>query len=127
MDRYTTSIWEAVLAFRPSMQYSLEKYYTLELSSYLGSRFPSTISEKKKGGSCRPDISIGSVIIEVKGPSGKSQVKALLYKGVKYTSYYSFLFFVLFDVKGEITPAFFKDIKAGLVSKYSEVGVIAKR
>lgn len=127
-DRFSTSVWNAIFNFRPSRQYDYERGYHDELFNYLKSKFHQAKSNVRKGAS-QPDIHIGNIAIEVKGPTGKRELVTLTDKSGRYLAmgHHTVLFIVLFQPMNEITPAYFEELKRSLLSRYPDVGVITKR
>jgi len=127
-DSLSASVWNAILNFRPSKQYGRERGYHDELFNYLKIRFHPAQSNKRKGSS-QPDIHIEHIAIEIKGPTGKSQIVTLTDKAVRYLArgHHTILFIVLFQPSREITPAYFQEFKNGLLNMLPKVGVITKR
>lgn len=115
-------IIKAIEEFRPSRRHRDESGYHFELQGWLSSRFPNSKVELQTGGS-RPDIVIGKIAIEVKGPTDDRAVKTLAEKYVKYLNYYENLIYVLFE------PCYserkFKDIREG-IEKDTRVKIIIK-
>ena len=126
-DVFSRNVWNEILNFRPSRQYDNEGGYHNELFNYLQNKFHQAQSNKRVGSS-QPDIRIEHIAIEIKGPTGKNQLRDLSHKVIRYLAggHHTLLFIVLFDPQKEISPAYFKDLKDGLL-KIPKVGVITKR
>jgi hypothetical protein len=95
----------------------------MTLHGWLNREFPDAVIEKQKGAS-RPDIVIGDIAIEVKGPTDIRSLKDLSDKCIRYSLYYNSLIFVLFE------PSFperhYQEFLTGLQNNFQNVEVIIK-
>jgi hypothetical protein len=113
----------AIMSFKPSRSYNNEFEYQLELQGWLKSRFPYSKIEVQSGSS-RPDIVIGDIAIEVKGPTDDKALNTLTTKCLKYTQYYEKVIIVLFEPS--FSEANYDEIKRGLEERFPEVHIIRK-
>ena len=119
MNRVKSAIEE----FRPAIRYDSELGYNAELVGFLKSRFPSLKMEEEIGSS-RPDIVIGDVAIEVKGPTGNMALDSLTTKCLKYLQHYPHLIAVLFEPF--FNEGHFHEIESGLKIKFPNLVIIRK-
>ncbi len=91
-----SQVIDEINQFRESQRYEIEIGYHAELTGWLKRRFPSTQVEVQTGSS-RPDIVIGNIAIEVKGPTGNLALEGLTTKCLKYSQYYPQMILVLFE------------------------------
>jgi|GEM_PF-1436640 len=126
-DVFSRNVWNEITRFEPSRQYSKEQGYHNELYFYLKAKFIQSKFNKRRGSS-QPDILIEHIAIEVKGPTSKRGCDDCMNKAIRYTAdgHYSLFFIVLFNPQQEISSAYFKDFKDGLLKSHPEVGVITK-
>ncbi|MFH1934299.1 MAG: hypothetical protein ABIN18_22345 [Pseudomonadota bacterium] len=122
MDDLVQEITTSIRKFKPVRRFKSEFPYQLELVGYLKSRFPSADIERQISSS-RPDIVIGGVAIEVKGPTFRKDLDSIASKCMRYPQYFKRgLIVVLFNV--QITQRYYDDWKKGLKSMFPEVVVI---
>jgi hypothetical protein len=70
--------------------------------------------------SSRPDIVIGDVAIEIKGPNNENGLRSIADKCLRYPLYFEKgLIIVLFDVK--VTSRYIDDWRLGLQNKFPHV------
>lgn len=95
-------IIRAIQEFEPARMYKNEFGYHIELVGWLKREFPDAEIEFQQGRS-RPDIVIGDVAIEVKGPTRRKDLEKIADKCYRYLRYHQHLIIVLFelDVDGE--------------------------
>lgn len=80
---------------------------------------------EKQRGSSRPDIVIGGIAIEVKGPTRDKDLKTIADKCMRYSQYYKQgLIVVLFDT--DVNPYMYKEWFEGLKKTHPQVVVIKK-
>lgn len=114
-----------IRTFKPFKRYNSEYPYQIELGQFLKQKFPMTEIEKQKGSS-RPDIIVGDVAIEVKGPTYKEGLDSILSKCVRYPNHYKGgLIVVLFTPR--VTYRYYDDWLAGMKRTFPEVVVIKKQ
>lgn len=88
----------AIRNFKPSQNYQYELPYQTELVGWLKPEFPDAVIEKQRG-SARPDIVIGGIAIEVKGPTMDKDLITIADKCLRYSKYYKQgIIIVLFNV-----------------------------
>ena len=104
-------------------QFNDEWSYARELSGWLKREFSDVAIEVQKGSS-RPDIVIGDIAIEVKGPTDDQALNTVSTKILKYTRYYRYMIIVLF--KPEFSEGNYGEIVAGMKTHHPNVEVIRK-
>jgi len=116
-------VMESIENFIPTKKWGNEDSYHKELLGWLKQPFPEIQYELQTGGS-RPDLVIGKIAIEIKGPTDDNALNTLATKILKYSHYYENVVIVLFE------PSFsernFKEITSGIEKTYSHVHVIRK-
>lgn len=115
---------DLIMAFNPSQDYSFELPYQTELVGWLKAKFPEAVIEKQRGSS-RPDIVIGGIAIEVKGPTREQDLQTIADKCLRYPTYYKEgIIIVLFNVY--VNSYRYKDWSDGLKRAHPEIIVIKK-
>ena len=114
---------DSIINFKPAKQWHNEDSYHKELLGWLKQPFPEILYELQTGGS-RPDLVIGKIAIEIKGPTDDNALNTLATKILKYSQYYDHVIIVLFE------PSFsernYHEITRGIEKTYSHVHVIRK-
>ncbi|RJX15454.1 hypothetical protein CW703_05715 [Candidatus Bathyarchaeota archaeon] len=110
-DTLFQKVVEAIRNFEPSRRYRNEFGYHTELQGYLKSHFPGSKVELKTGSS-RPDIVIGDIAIEVKGPTTSRELQTIPDKIIRYSRYYPKIIVVLFEPK--VNPRLLHEWRKGL-------------
>lgn len=114
---------EIIEQFEPSRTYRDEYGYHNELQGWLKAHFKDAIVEHQTGSS-RPDIVIGDIAIEVKGPTRTRDLKTIADKCNRYLQYYSNLVVVLFEV--DVNERYYHEWVNGINRHYSNVEIIRK-
>lgn len=110
--------------FRPAREELRNEYaYHLSLFSWLKKTFPETEYEKQKGHS-RPDIVVGNIAIEVKGPTDNQALITIADKCMRYSKYFQSLIVVLFEV--HVNHERYEEWLSSLKSQFPNVEVIRK-
>ena len=120
-EELINQIVETIKEFRPARRYRNEFPYQIELVGYLKSKFPYADIEQQKGSS-RPDIVIGNVAIEVKGPTRTQDLKTIADKCMRYYQHFEGLIVVLFEV--DVYEPRYEEWKRGLKNTFPNVRVI---
>lgn len=123
MGNLVVDLEDAIRAFQPSRRYGNEFGYHTELQGWLKSRFSAAKVEIQTGAS-RPDIVVGPVAIEVKGPTDTNALNTLTTKCLKYGQYYKHLIIVLFEPR--FSEQNYNEIVAGINARLPGVTVIRK-
>ena len=98
IDEMVKAVANAIRNFKPSQNYQYELPYQTELVGWLKHEFPDAVIEKQRG-SARPDIVIGGIAIEVKGPTMDKDLITIADKCLRYPKYYKQgIIIVLFNV-----------------------------
>ncbi len=109
--------------FEPSQKYRNEFPYHTELQGWLKSAFLNSKIELRTG-STRPDIVIEDVAIEVKGPTGHTELKTVADKAMRYSKHFENLVVVLFEVTAN--KRLLEEWKEGMEKTFPNVKVIEK-
>jgi hypothetical protein len=110
--------------FRPAREQLRNEYaYHLSLFSWLNKTFPETEYEKQKGHS-RPDIVVGDIAIEIKGPTDTQALSTIADKCMRYAKHFQSLIVVLFEV--HVNPERYEEWLEGLRRTFPSVEVIRK-
>lgn len=127
-DKQILLIRDWIFSFNPKKDYDLEAPYHDELFNWLKYKDPQAIRNPRRG-STMPDIAIGKVAIEVKGPTENRDLDTIPTKSWRYldeAGHYSFLFIVLF--KPMFTEDHFFGIRRQLKRQFpSKAAVITKK
>lgn len=98
VDEMVKEVTNAIKNFKPSQNYKSELPYQAELVGWLKPEFPDAVIEKQRG-SARPDIVIGDIAIEVKGPTRDKDLVTIADKCMRYSSHFKQgIIIVLFNV-----------------------------
>lgn len=122
-EKLINQVVEVIEEFKPARRYKNEFPYQVELVGYLKSKFPSTDIEQQKGSS-RPDIVIGNVAIEVKGPTRTQDLKTIADKCMRYYQHFGELVIVLFEV--DVYEPRYEEWKKGIKNTFPNVRIIRK-
>ena len=107
----------------PSIRQTQEAGYQNQLMGWLQQEFPEVVKEKQDGNS-RPDLVIGNVAIEIKGPTYTNDMDTLTTKCLKYSRHYKHMILVLFDPHFRINKN--SDLFVGIKRDYPNVEIIIK-
>jgi hypothetical protein len=122
-DPLALDVWQSIIDFKCKKRYELEYFYHHELFEWLQRKFPEAKIEPRKGSS-RPDITIGNIAIEVKGPTNNTDLRTIADKILRYGHHYSLIFVILFTP--QLTERYFAEWAAGVRRQSHKVGVITK-
>lgn len=113
---------ERIKEFEPAKgKFGREEKYQLNLHGWLKSEFPSAEIEETRSSS-RPDITIGEIAIEVKGPTYSQDLRTISDKVMRYMQNFEELIVVLFNVN--VTDRRYKDWKNGMKNSFPNVKII---
>ena len=122
-EKMINQIVSEINNFNPSRKYKNEFPYQIELIGYLKHKFPNADIEKRKGSS-RPDIIVGDVAIEIKGPTRTRDLQTIADKCMRYYQHFGELIIVLFDVN--VYEPRYNEWKKGINNTFSKVKIIRK-
>ena len=117
------NVKQAIKEFKPSRQWGNENNYHIELLGHLKRDFPN-IRYEVQSGSSRPDLIIGNIAIEIKGPTDNQALNTLSTKILKYSHYYENIVIVLFECN--FSERNFNEILSGINRNFPHVFVICK-
>jgi hypothetical protein len=116
-----SEVWQKIVDFRCKRHYEKERDFQHELYRWLENEYPNRVEWEHKKGMSRADISIGRIAIEIKGPTGNSQLREAIRQIGTYGNDYDLIIFVLFKPQwGEL----YFDTFTRALSRFSHVGVI---
>lgn len=108
-----------------SSKYQNEAEYEKYLHQYLLKYYPNC--KRQSGDSTkRPDLKIGDIAIEIKGPTNRESLKTIGHKYLLYLLNHKYLIIVLFDPTFNENDNLFRDLKLAL-SKETRIKFIIKR
>ncbi|GEM_PF-4482040 len=110
-------------AFSPSMRHDHELPYHMELLGYLRARLPAALPEVQVGSS-RPDIVVGRIAIEVKGPTDVAALQTVADKCVRYAQHFDVVIVVLFDVT--VGERMYAEWERGIARTFPQVALVRK-
>lgn len=108
--------------FRPERRHKQEFRYQIELTGFLKKQFPQTRIEERRGSS-RPDIVIGNVAIEIKGPTRVKDLDTIASKLARYGRHYpGGVIAVLFSV--EVNEKYYKEWESSITESFPNAFII---
>lgn len=116
---------EQIKAFEPPrLLREFEVNYQLMLFGYLQRDFP-TVQLEEQRGSSRPDLSIGNIGIEIKGPTTYQDLQTIADKLLRYPHWFeNGIIITLFQIK--VPERFYNEWINGLKINYPNVVIIRK-
>lgn len=124
IDEKVIDVVKFINEFKPSMDYLEELPYQAELIGWLKTKFPEAIIEKQRRSS-RPDIAIGGIAIEVKGPTRNNDLDTIPNKCMRYSdNFKQGIIVVLFNL--EVNNHMYTEWLNALKKTYPQVIVIKK-
>ena len=120
--RLLNQVVQLIKEFQPARQYRNELPYQCELCGWLKANFPLTAFELRTGSS-RPDIVVGDIAIEVKGPTGRQQLDTIASKCLRYLQHWNNLIVVLFEV--DVNERYYAEWEEG-IKRFAQVKVVRK-
>jgi len=114
---------DAIRAYRPPKPLRDEYAYQMGLHGYLEHEFSGTQVEVQRGHS-RPDLVIGDIAIEVKGPTDTMALQTVPDKAMRYMQKFKHLVVVLFEP--QFNEGRYNEWLQGMKFKFPEVIVIRK-
>jgi hypothetical protein len=118
---FPSKVESEIKKFKPSRNWATEEGYQGELQGWLRHQFPHSRVEIQKGKS-RPDILIGDVAIEVKGPTGSAELASIADKCMRYGLHFEHFIVVLFNLK--VNHYMYQEWKEALKKQYPNVKLI---
>lgn len=114
---------EAIKAYHPPRQLRDEYAYQMGLHGFLQNQFKEVEVEVQRGHS-RPDIVIGDIAIEIKGPSDSVALMSVSDKAMRYMQHFKYLIVVLFEP--QFNEGRYQEWLRGMERTFSSVIVIRK-
>jgi len=122
-EKLINQVVETIKGFKPARKYKNEFPYQVELAGYLKSKFPHVNIEQQRGSS-RPDIVIGNIAIEVKGPTRNQDLKTIADKCMRYYQHFGELIIVLFEI--DVYEPRYEEWEKGMKNTFPNVRIIRK-
>ena len=97
-DKLLQEIIYVIKEFRPIKRFNSEELYHTNLFTYLSERIPVEVAFEEQRGRSRPDIVVGDIAIEVKGPTDTQGLQTIADKMLRYPQHFDYIIVVLFDV-----------------------------
>lgn len=91
-----------IQGFRPAKAFDREIRYQDELYGYLLGKLGQGVTIEKQRGRSRPDIVVGEIAIEIKGPTTNQGLQTIADKIARYRLHFAGIVCVLFDVQDEV-------------------------
>ena len=104
--------------------YENELPYHIDLARCLQIKFPMLQIELQRGSS-RPDIVIGDIAIEIKGPTYEEGLQSIADKCLRYQHHFKKMIVVLFDIRTK-TKRFYTEWEDGMKKNFPDVMIIKK-
>ena len=114
-------IVEEIKSYKPSRKTSTELPYETGLHGFLSKSFPQLETQITRGRT-RPDIVIGNIAIEIKGPTTMTHINSLGDKLLRYPEFWGKLIIVLFDI--QVSDGQLNDIKKATAKHHPDFGII---
>jgi ribosomal protein S13 len=114
-------IVEEIKSYKPSRKTSTELPYETGLHGFLSKSFPQLETQITRGRT-RPDIVIGNIAIEIKGPTTMTHITSLGDKLLRYPEFWGKLIIVLFDI--QVSDGQLNDIKKATAKHHPDFGIL---
>lgn|GEM_PF-2410903 len=115
-DELLQELIKAIKEFQPIKHFDREDLYHTTLFTYLQEKIPAEIGFEKQRGRSIPDIEVGDIAIEVKGPTDKQGLQTIADKMLRYPLHYKYIIIVLFDV--DVYEPFYKEWYEAVMRKH---------
>ena len=124
-NEFLTELITVINEYRPIKPFRSEDLYHTNLYTFLCEKIPGEIGFEQQRGSSRPDITVGDIAIEVKGPTDSQGLVTIADKINRYSQHFEFLIVVLFEV--EVYERFYQEWYEGIMNQYQrQVAIIRK-
>jgi hypothetical protein len=124
-EQLVEKLIEAIEEFKPVKFFKNEELYHTNLYTYLCEKIPGEIGFEEQRGRSRPDIVVGDIAIEVKGPTDSQGLVTIADKINRYSQHFDYIIVVLFDV--EVFEKFYQEWHEGIMRQYEgQVTIIRK-
>jgi len=114
---------DSIKEYRPPKPLRDEYAYQMGLHGFLENEFRGTRVEVRRGRS-RPDLVIGDIAIEVKGPTDNMALVTISDKAMRYMQHFKYLIVVLFEPR--FNQARYQEWFRGMERTYPNVIIIKK-
>jgi hypothetical protein len=115
----------AIEEFRPIKVFRNEELYHTNLYTYLCEKIPREVGFEEQRGRSRPDIVVGDIAIEVKGPTDNQGLITIADKINRYSQHFDHIIVVLFEV--QVFEKFYQEWYESIMRHYDgQVTIIRK-
>lgn len=118
-----SGITKEIIKFEPKFRYNFEWQYHEDLFNHLKIDYPHAKSEPLTN-DIKPDITIGKIAIELKGPTRHIDLQSVYAKCFEYLTEYEFLLIVLYDIRA--TAGQFQKFKSNVKRYFPRSYIVVK-
>jgi tetratricopeptide (TPR) repeat protein len=115
---------QVIKDYQPVKPFKNEFLYQTNLCTYLQGKIPGGIGFEVQKGSSRPDLVVGEIAIEIKGPTDHPGLKTIADKINRYSLHWEYLIVVLFDV--QVRDRLYNEWYESIMRKNEGVTIIRK-
>lgn len=124
-DKLVQELVKVIEEFHPIKQFKNEELYHTNLYTYLCEKIPGTIGFEEQRGRSRPDIIVGDIAIEVKGPTNNQGLITIADKINRYSQHFDYILVVLFEI--EVYEKFYQEWYESIMSHYEDQVTIIRK
>lgn len=117
------AVTTAIQSFEPFRQYKFENQYQIDLARHLSEHF-NDVKLEQQIRSSRPDIVVGKIAIEIKGPTTTRSLQTISDKILRYYNNFDSVVIVLFNI--QMTEEHYDEWLEGIKEHYPRVKVVRK-
>jgi hypothetical protein len=114
-----------IRGYQPIKFFKNEELYHTNLYTYLCEKIPGDIGFEVQRGSSRPDIVVGDIAIEIKGPTDNQGLVTIADKINRYSQHFEHIIVVLFDV--QTLERFYNEWHEGIKRQYGDLVTIIRK
>jgi hypothetical protein len=111
--------------YQPIKPFKNEELYHTNLYTYLCEKIPGEIGFEVQRGSSRPDIVVGDIAIEIKGPTDNQGLITVADKINRYSQHFEHIIVVLFEV--QTLDRFYNEWYEGIIQHYEGLVTIIRK
>jgi len=111
--------------YQPIKPFRNEELYHTNLYTYLCEKIPGEIGFEVQRGSSRPDIVVGDIAIEIKGPTDNQGLITIADKINRYSQHFEHIIVVLFEVQS--LERFYNEWFEGIMRQYGDLVTIIRK
>lgn len=124
-EEIITRLTGLIKDYQPIKSLKNELLYHTNLYTYLCEKIPEEVRFEEQKGSSRPDISVGNIAIEIKGPTDNQGLITIADKINRYSLHFDHLIVVLFEV--EVLDRFYGEWYHGIMQQYGDQVTIIRK